>query len=163
MMPRKYTFLHSLINLLGNLFHGRIHFPKKYFGKAITSEIGQTFIVFRHLTVDSPKDQEDSTAVFKVQFKFARFPLFINKRLSLFPTPFLIARTGFRQKIWMISNDGYFQGIYQWASKESAEAYPQSFIFRKMTKRAAPDTLSYEIIPDTRLSEYIDRLGCTAS
>ena len=97
-------------------------------------------------------------AVFKVSFKFSKLPLRVNKRLSLFPTPFLIAHPGFRQKIWAINDKGFFQGIYQWDSKEFAEKYPESFIFKMMTKRSEVGTLSYEIIPDTSLSDYVNSL-----
>lgn len=50
------------------------------------------------------------------------------------------------------------QGIYQWASEEIAEKYPQSFIFRMMTKRSAEGTLSFEVIPNTLLSEFVESL-----
>jgi hypothetical protein len=63
---------------------------------------------------------------------------------------------GFQEKIWTINkstND--FQGIYQWSSKEAAMRYPDTFIFKLMTKRAAPGTISYEIMPNTDLVEYI--------
>lgn len=74
------------------------------------------------------------------------------------PAPFLIARPGFLQKIWSVSEDGYFQGIYQWASEDFAEKYPQSFIFRMMTRRSAENTLSFEVIPHMILSEYVESL-----
>ena len=69
---------------------------------------------------------------------------------------FLIAKPGFRQKIWTVTEDGYFQGIYQWATKECAETYPDSFIFKLMTKRSAKGTLSSEVIPNTLLSELVE-------
>jgi hypothetical protein len=121
-------------------------------------EDGKKFQVIRDLKVDPKQKSDKSVALFKVRFKFSGLPLAVNKRLSIFPAPFLMAKPGFRQKIWTVSEDGYFQGIYQWASKEFAETYPQSFIFKIMTKRSAEDTLSYEVIPDTVLSEYIKNL-----
>lgn len=82
-----------------------------------------------------------------------------NKRLSMIPAPFLMGMKGFREKYWTFNEDtDYFQGIYQWESKEIAENYPGSFIFKLMTKRAASGTLSYEIIPDMVLSKYIREL-----
>ena len=119
---------------------------------------GQEFQVIRHLKVDPKKGQEKSVAVFKVRFKFSGLPLCVNKRLSMIPAPFLMAKPGFREKVWSVSEDGYFQGIYQWASQEFAETYPHSFIFKMMTKRSAEGTLSKEIIPDTLLSEYVEGL-----
>jgi hypothetical protein len=81
-------------------------------------------------------------------------PLLFLKCIS----SFLVFRTGFCEKIWAINEGGYFQGIYQWESKEYAEEYPGSFIFKMMTKRSAAGTLSYEIIPDTLLSNYVKKL-----
>ena len=121
-------------------------------------EDGKKFQVIRHLKVDPKKVPEKSVAVFKVRFKFSGLSLRVNKRLSMIPTPFLMAKPGFRQKIWTVSEDGYFQGIYQWASKEFAEKYPQSFIFKLMIKRSAEGTLSFEVIPNTLLSEFIESL-----
>ncbi|MFC2167534.1 hypothetical protein ACFLRW_01005 [Acidobacteriota bacterium] len=144
--------------LFKRLFSGRIHFSKEYVGKNLLMEDGKEFFVFRDLKVDPLESQEKSDAVFKVHFKFPGLPLRVNKRLSMVPAPFLLAKPGFREKIWSVSEDGYFQGIYQWASKELAESYPQSFIFKVMTKRSAAGTLSYEVIPDTVLSHFVNKL-----
>lgn len=119
-------------------------------------EDGREFQVIRHLEVDPKKGPEKSVAVFKVRFKFSGLPLRVNIRLSLIPAPFLMTKPGFRQKIWTVTEDGYFQGIYQWASEEFAETYPDSFIFKLMTKRSAEGTLSSEVIPDTLLSEFVE-------
>ena len=63
---------------------------------------------------------------------------------------------GFREKGWTINEDtNEFQGIYQWSSREAAEQYPETFIFKLMTKRAAPGTVSYVIMPKTNLPKYI--------
>ena len=45
--------------------------------------------------------------------------------------------------------------IYEWESDEFAA---KSFIFKLMTKRSAKGTLSYEIIPDTDLAKYMEKL-----
>ncbi len=125
-------------------------------GKILLMEDGKKFQIIRDLKVDFKHNREKSVAVFKVRFKFSGLPLGVNKRLSMIPAPFLIAQPGFLQKIWSVSEDGYFQGIYQWASKEFTEKYPQSFIFRMMTRRSAENTLSFEVIPHTLLSEYVE-------
>jgi hypothetical protein len=122
-------------------------------------EDDKEFQIIRDLKVDPRQNPETSAAVFKVRFKFSSLSLAVNKRLSIFPAPFLIAKSGFQEKIWAVSEDGYFQGIYQWASKELAEKYPQSFIFKMMTKRSAEGTLDYEVIPDMLLSEYAEGLN----
>jgi hypothetical protein len=121
-------------------------------------EDGQEFLAFRHLVVDPKKGNDRSCAIFKVRFKFSSLALRINKRLSLIPTPFLIAKRGFKQKLWMINDKGFFQGIYEWESEESAEKYPESFIFKMMTKRSETGTVSYEVIPDMLLSDYLNTL-----
>jgi len=116
--------------------------------------------VLRRLKVEGENDNAEACAVFKVRFKFKSLALKTNKQLSMIPAPFLMGMEGFREKYWTFDEQsGYFQGIYQWESKEIAEKYPESFIFKLMTKRAAPGTLSYEIIPNTDLSQYIEELS----
>lgn len=158
MDPQKFIFLKSTKVLFSRLFSRRIHFSKKYVGKMLSMEDGQEFRVIRDLIVDPIENLERSVAIFKVQFKFSSLPLAVNKRLSMFPAPFLMAKPGFFEKIWAVSEDGYFQGIYQWASKEFAESYPKSFIFKLMTKRSVEGTLSFDIIEDTVLSKYIKKI-----
>ena len=138
-------------------FGGQIYFPKEYAGMILSMENGEKFHVIRDIRVIPKKSPKKSVAVFIVRFKFSGLPQAVNKRLSIFPTPFLLDNPGFLEKIWTVSNDGYFQGIYQWDSKESAESYPQSFIYKLMTKRSKKGTLSYEVIPNTILSQYIER------
>jgi hypothetical protein len=130
MTQQKLTFLKSLIILFARLFGGRIHFSKEYVGESLFMEDEKKFLVIRDLLVDPRQSPEKSVAVFKVRFQFSGLPLAVNKRLSMFPAPFLMAKLGFREKIWTVSDDGYFQGIYQWASEEFAKAYPRSFIFK---------------------------------
>jgi hypothetical protein len=121
-------------------------------------EDGQEYTVFRHLMIGPKKQTDTKMAVFRVRFEFANLSSRINKLLSMIPAPFLIARPGFRQKIWTMNENGHFQGIYQWESKEFAEKYTASFIFKVMTKRSAPDSLSYEIIPNAGISQYVRKL-----
>ena len=149
------SFLKSLIVFFKRVFNRQIHFSKEHTGKVLEMEDGKKFQVIRDLKVDLNQIPEKSSAVFKVRFRFSGLPLAVNKRLSIFPVPFLIAKSGFQQKIWAVTEDGWFQGIYQWASRNSAQKYPQSFIFKMMTKRSVEGSLSYEVIPDTILSEYI--------
>ena len=143
-----------------NVFGGRVQFPEAHVGESLKMEDGKKFTVLRRLKVEGENDNAEACAVFKVRFKFKNLALKTNKQLSMIPAPFLMGMEGFREKYWTIDEQtGYFQGIYQWASKEIAEKYPESFIFKLMTKRAAPGTLSYEIIPNTDLSQYIKELS----
>ena len=158
MNQKKFVFLKSLKLLLSRLLSRRIRFLKDYVGKILRMEDGKKFQVIRNLKVDPKQSPEKSIAVFKVRFRFSGLPLAVNKRLSMIPAPFLMAKSGFLEKIWTVSEDGYFQGIYQWETKDIAETYPQSFIFKLMTKRSAEGSLSYEVIPDTILSHYVKKL-----
>jgi hypothetical protein len=143
-----------------NVFSGRVHFPEENIGRNLTMEDGKKFVVFRRVQIARTTDNVASHAVFKVRFQFKSFGPATNKRLSMIPTPFLIGMKGFREKYWTIDEkSGFFQGIYQWESKEFAERYPYSFIFGLMTSRSAEGTLSYEIIPNTDLSKYIERVS----
>jgi len=142
-----------------NIFSGRVHFAKEYVGSDLTMDDGKKFTVLRRLQVEERNGITDGYAVFIVRFKFKDLEFETNKKLSMIPTPFLINMEGFREKIWTFNTDtDFFQGIYQWSTKEYAETYPQSFIFKLMTKRSAEGTLSYEVIPDMLLSEYIKNL-----
>ncbi|MFC1867348.1 hypothetical protein ACFL0H_04360 [Thermodesulfobacteriota bacterium] len=143
---------------ISNIVSGSVHFPDEYIGETLSMEDGQIFAVFRRLAVSGKNNDVSGFAVFKVKFKFKGFKPGTNKRLSMIPAPFLMGMTGFREKYWAINeNSNYFQGIYQWESREIAERYPNSFIFKLLTKRSAPGTLSYEIIPNTNLSQYIKK------
>ncbi len=146
--------------LIFNVFSGRVHFPEKCIGQNLTMEDGKKFVVFRRLKISDRTNITNDNAVFKVRFQFKSFKPSINKRLSMIPTPFLIGMKGFLEKYWAFDeNSGFFQGIYQWKSKEFAEKYPNSLIFKLMTNRSAKGTLSYEIIPNTELSKYIEGLS----
>ena len=143
-----------------NVFSGRVTFPDKRIGQKLTMEDGSTFVVFRRLKILDKTDIASDRAVFEVRFQFKGLKPSTNKRLSMIPTPFLIGMKGFREKYWTFDeSSGLFQGIYEWKSKEFAERYPDSLIFRLMTKRSAKGTLSYEIIPNTDLSKYIEKLS----
>ena len=145
--------------LVLNVLRGKIHFPTQLIGDNLIMEDGQKFKVFRRLKVTAKNDRPSDLTIFKVRFKFKNLGASANKRLSMIPAPFLAGMEGFREKIWTFNeNTGYFQGIYQWESREYAEEYPESFIFKLMAKRAAEGTLTYEIIPKADLSKYIDML-----
>ncbi len=96
--------------------------------------------------------------VFKVRFKFAKLSHKTNKLTSLIPIPLIITSPGFKDKVWMINGDtDYWQGIYQWESESDVENYKKSFVLGVMNKRTVPNTIAYEIIPNTNLSEFINQ------
>jgi len=144
-----------LLNTIG----GRISFPNKFISSKLTMEDGKEYSLFRTLHVDMDNRKLGEIAVFIVRFKFKDLSLEANKRLSMFPALFLIGMEGFIEKNWIINGETReFQGIYQWESTESAERYTESFIYNLMTKRAAPGSLSYDIKPNTDLSQYLKKL-----
>ena len=145
---------------IGNLLRGNVHFPEEYVNDVLTMEDGQRFTVFRRLTVDGNEEGQSTPAIFKVRFRFKDLSIGANKRLSIIPGPFLMGMEGFLEKDWTINEaTNEFQGIYQWSSTEAAEKYPNSFIFKLMTKRAAPGTVTYEIMPNTDLSAYLSAIS----
>ena len=99
------------IVLLSRWISRHIHFSKRYVGRIISMEDDKGFQVIRDLKVDLMKSPEKSVTFFKVRFKFSSLFLVVKKRLSFLLAPFLMAKPGFREKIWTLSEDGYFQGI----------------------------------------------------
>lgn len=141
---------------IGNLMSGKVSFPDEYVGDVIKMKDENNYTIFRRLKVDGKNENPDNLTVFQVRFKFRNLSSKANKRLSIIPALFLIGMGGFREKFWAINeNSKDFQGIYQWSSHEAAERYPETFIFKLMTMRAAPDSISYKILPKTDVSEYI--------
>jgi hypothetical protein len=57
-----------------------------------------------------------------------------------------VAQPGFRSKTWLLGEEsGDFIGHYEFDSVKDAEAYWSSLPLRLMRKRAAPDSLTYEV------------------
>jgi hypothetical protein len=55
---------------------------------------------------------------------------------------------------------GGWQGVYEWESAEAVEDYRASFVFGVMNRRADQETISHEVVPGTRLVDYINgRIG----
>jgi hypothetical protein len=108
---------------------------------------GEEFEIFRQMTLDPGNGQPGKPgAIFKVRFQFASMSPEMNKRTSLIPIPFIVAQPGFRSKTWLLGREsGEIQGIYEWDTVASAEAYWTSFPMKLMKKRAVPDSLVYEI------------------
>ena len=138
--------LSSIIRAACLLMRRRVHFPKHRIGEIISED--EDFIVFRHIIVDPNEGQpEKPEAIFKVRFRFASMSPRMNKKASLIPIPFIIAQPGFRSKIWMLGQEsGEFQGVYEWDTVASAENYWTSFPMRLMKRRAAMESLRYEVI-----------------
>ena len=127
-------------------FQKRVIFPKDEIGNVLQEE--EPFKIFRNVVV-LQKDLQPQTpgALFKVKFQFAKFSFATNKRLSLIPIPFIIAQQGFISKTWLVGTEtGCFQGLYEWASPETAADYVNSFPLKMMKKRAVPESLQINIL-----------------
>ena len=137
---------------------GALCFSKAYLGKRIVTGDGERFAVFRHVHLrKEDADRGDSAAIFVVRFKFAKFSYKTNRILSCIPIPFIAGFPGFRDKLWMVNEEnGYWQGVYQWDAARCVEDYKNSFVLSMMTRRAIPETVSHEILPNTSLKDYMD-------
>lgn len=123
-----------------------MHFPSDCRGKVKQNE-DEECEVFRKVIVDPRMDHSVTPgASFTVRFKFKRFSDKTNRLLSLIPIPFIVAQPGFRSKTWMIGRQsGTFYGVYEWDRVENANSYWTSFPMELMKRRAARETLQYEI------------------
>ena len=137
----------------------RLRLERQYVGRVLVMEDGQRFRVFRHLSLRTSRaGVQGSPAVFVVRFKFARFSQGVNRLLSLIPVPLIGGYPGFRHKLWMVNEEsGYWQGVYEWESPQDVEAYRRSFALRMMNRRAEPESISYEVIEQTQLADYVNR------
>ena len=145
---------YSLLNTINLLLRRKIHFPKNKIGKILITEDAQEFSIFREVNIEK---KADNPSVFRVKFLLSGMKPENNIRFSWLPVPFFIGLPGFHAKVWTLNyKNNYFQGIYQWENQEYAEKYSKSFAYRFMSRRSKPGTVSFEIIPNTTLEEYLD-------
>jgi hypothetical protein len=65
---------------------------------------------------------------------------------------------GFDVKIYGVNKrNGYWQGMYQWQSKQVLEEYKRSFVFRMMNKRAIKSTLRTMELENQNLTDFINQ------
>lgn len=151
--------VYSFFNTLKLILQRKIHFSDESFGKTIFMGHGQEFSIFREVKVEenSTEEQNESKpAVFIVRFLLSGMKVEDNKRFSWIPVPFFIGLPGFQAKLWTINyENNYFQGIYQWETQEYARKYSKSFAYRFMSRRSVEGSVSFEIIPNTSLEEYL--------
>jgi len=144
-----------LIIALARLISGKLKLSKKQVGQTITMEHENHFNIFRHIQ-QYPACTYLGCCVFIVQFKFAKLSFKGNKMTSVIPMLLIAGFPGFQQKIYAVNErNGFWQGLYQWKSKEYLEAYKKSFVFRVMNKRAVPGSVnSFEIL-NYSLDEFL--------
>ena len=138
----------------------RIHFPDNFNGRVFKSNDGIDFEIFRHVIVGRASlPHDEKGALFIVRFKLSAMSVEKNIKFSRFPIPMFIGLPGFRAKFWLLDRKtGYNQGIYQWKTEQDAINYSQSFAVDFMTNRAESGSVSYEIIPNANIYQYIEQM-----
>lgn len=134
---------------------GRLRFHGQLLGLDLMMEDGRTFRVFRHLSRKRRDPVPQETAVLVARFRFASGSQRANRLLSLLPVPVIGGYPGFRHKLWMVDDRGWWQGVYGWSSAGAVEAYRASLVFRTMERRAAPGTLSVAVVERCQLGDWI--------
>lgn len=130
-----------LIISLTNLLCGRLRLPGNYLNSEIQGIDGKTFRIFRDIR-KNPVGEEPGNCVFVVRFRFAHLSQRSNRLASVIPMLIIAGFPGFMEKIYAVNTDnGYWQGMYQWKSAKHLEAYKKSFIYKMMNKRAIKGSL----------------------
>lgn len=143
-----------------NFISFRNHFPNGSIGDTLEMNDTTKFKIFRHVVVGKKKKlKEEKGAIFIIRFKLAEMSVDENEKYSRRPIPMFIGLPGFRAKFWMNNSEtGYNQGIYQWKTEQDAINYSNSFAVDFMSKRSVPGSISFEIIPNTNIYEYVSGL-----
>ena len=138
---------------------GRLGFQHRHVGRVLVTEDGQRLRVFRHLARREGSEQAGSSpAVFVARFRFRRFSQRLNRLLSLIPVPLIAGYPGFRHKLWMADEaTGTWQGVYEWESPEAVKVYRSSLVLALMNRRADATSISYTMLQDTRLDDFVDQ------
>jgi len=127
---------------LFRLLTGRLKLSKEYLGEEVKSDDGKVFSIFRHIKAVAENAGTDAT-VFVVRFKFAHLSHKVNKLASIIPMLLIAGFPGFIRKMYAVDHEsGYWQGMYEWESKEHLEEYKQSLVFRTMNKRAIKGSIT---------------------
>ncbi len=159
MKKNKLNPARSLMITIWNALRQKIHFPKEYNGMKLRMEDDHEFEIFRHVIIGQKEEITPNSAIFLVRFKLNNMSIEKNKRFSRLPIPMFIGLPGFQAKFWMCNDQtGCNQGIYQWQTVQDAENYSKSFAVRFMTGRSEPNSLSFKIIPNKNIYDYIEGL-----
>lgn len=137
---RKISFV-CLCIAIAKLLIGRLKLSHEHVGTEFINKEGSLFRIFRNI-LTQPSGSSRETIVFIVNFKFASLSQKANRVVSFIPMLLIAGFPGFVQKIYAVNEEnGYWQGIYEWKSKQHLEAYKKSFVFRMMKKRALPNSI----------------------
>jgi hypothetical protein len=140
---------------IARLLTGRLKLSKEHVGTEFMDKHRSVFRIFRNILTE-PSGSSPETIVFVVSFRFARLSHKANKVASLIPMLLIAGFPGFVQKMYAVTiENGYWQGIYEWKSKQHLEAYKNSFVFRMMKKRAYNNSIQMKEYQSTTLKDYI--------
>jgi len=132
----------------------KLRVSKQYVGQTVKMQNDQAFTIFRHIT-RHPVRQSNTTTTFIVSFKFSRLSHDANRMASIMPMLLITGFPGFNVKIYGVNkSNGYWQGMYQWQTKQALEEYKKSFVFRMMNKRAVKSTLSSMEFENQDLTDF---------
>jgi hypothetical protein len=139
--------LRLLMRALVLWLEGRARLERKV-EEIVIADRGETFRAFRKLRVaPEPPRSAVPGAVFRVRFRFRNLSLGANRRLSCIPIPFIVAQPGFLSKTWLLgASSGDFMGYYEFETEATARAYWDSLPLKMMRRRAAPGSLSHEVV-----------------
>jgi len=139
------------------LMAGRLQLSKTYAGQTIIMEGEQEYEVFRHIRIH-PDREAASPVTFLVRFKFSRLSHKANKIASVIPMLLITGFPGFHIKMYGVNRaNGYWQGMYQWESKQALNEYKASFVFRMMNKRAIKSSISSFELYNQPLLSYFEK------
>ena len=148
---------------VGRLLIGKVKLSKDFVQDTIKMDDGQDFTIFRHITV-FPLEDVEQAVTFIVRFKFARLSHTANRFVSIIPMLLITGFPGFQTKMYAVNTEnGYWQGMYQWKTKQHLDDYLKSFVYKMMNKRAKPETIRSWEYGNQLLLNYIDKHKKTPS
>lgn len=141
---------------LVRLILGRIRISKQYVGETILMADGQEYRIFRHIHTH-PAHMSDASAIFVVRFKFSHLSFMANKIASIIPMLIITGYPGFHIKMYGVNKaNGFWQGMYQWKTKQALSEYKHSFVYRIMNKRAIQSSIGTFEASGQQLLDYIE-------
>ena len=145
------------------LLMGQLRLSRYYLGLDIGEIDEKNFRIFRHIHV-RPLETSEENCVFIVRFKFAKLSHKANKIASLLPMLLITGFPGFMEKMYAVDKaSGYWQGLYEWKSKQHLESYKKSFVFRMMEKRVLPNSIKMIEFEKLKLDDYISHHKISAN
>lgn len=151
--------LSCLVISIFRLLSGELRLSDQFIGNIVEMDENSNYEIFRHITNKQVESDFKST-VFIVSFKFSKLSHKANKRASIIPMLLITGFPGFVKKIYAVNHkNGYWQGMYQWASVEDLEEYKKSFVFKVMNKRAVPGSINSVQYENKSLDYWLARVS----